>query len=239
MIKNIVIFGASGHGSVVLDCIEKEDKFGVVGFMDSFKQKGAKFNGYQILGSEYDLPYLIEKYNIVGGIVAIGDNWIRKMVVERICKIIPDFNFISTVHPKASIGKNVAIGRGSVVMPGVVVNTNSRVGNFCILNTNSSLDHDGIINDYASMAPGVCTGGNFVLGRYSAVCLGTNIIENITIGEHSVIGAGSLVVNDCASKLIVYGSPAKVIRKRIIGEQYLTGNKDNDATVIPFFANDF
>ena len=54
--KNIVIFGSSGHGSVVLDCIENEGKDKVVGFIDSTKKKGSKQNGYEILGTEYDLP---------------------------------------------------------------------------------------------------------------------------------------------------------------------------------------
>ena len=40
--QNIIIFGASGHGSVVLDCLEKQNKYNVVGFLDSFKKKGAK-----------------------------------------------------------------------------------------------------------------------------------------------------------------------------------------------------
>ncbi len=42
--KNIVIIGASGHGSVILDCIEKENKYNLLGFVDSFKKKGIKQN---------------------------------------------------------------------------------------------------------------------------------------------------------------------------------------------------
>ena len=93
--KDIIIFGSSGHASAVLDCIEKEGKYKVVGFIDSFKKKGSKQNGYSILGSEYELPFLINKYNLKGGIVAVGDNWSRSMLVKRITKIVPDFNFIS------------------------------------------------------------------------------------------------------------------------------------------------
>ena len=73
--QNVIIFGASGHGSVVLDCLEKEGKYNVIGFVDSFKEKGSRISGYQVLGSEIDLPYLISRFNIIGGLVAIGDNW--------------------------------------------------------------------------------------------------------------------------------------------------------------------
>ena len=222
--KNVVIFGASGHGSVVMDCIEKEGKYKIVGFIDSVKQKGKLHNGYKILGSEYDLPYLRDKYNLFGGIVAIGDNWTRKLIVNKINKIIPDFNFISTIHPFTSIGKNVYIGNGVVVAPGVVVNANSAIGDHCFLNTNSSLGHDGELQDYSSLAPRVCVGGNFKLGKYSAICIGTHIIEDIVIEEHSVIGAGSLVLKNIEKNVVAYGSPATIIRKRKAGDPYLSLN---------------
>ena len=235
--QNIIVFGASGHGSVVLDCIEQEAKYKVVGFIDSYKKKGTEVNGYAVLGSEYDLPFLIEKHQIYGGIVATGDNWIRNLIVDRILKIVPEFKYISAVHPSAQVGKGVQIGRGSVVMPGVTINANAIIANHCILNTNSSLDHDGFMNNFSSLAPNVCVGGNFILGRGSAICLGTNIIENITVGEYSVVGAGSLLVANVSSCLVVYGAPAKIVRKRIPGEPYLSGNKKS-SSVIPLLANE-
>ncbi len=223
--KNIVIIGASGHGSVILDCIEKEGKFNVMGFIDSFKEKGGKQNGYEILGSEHDLPYLIDMFNLHGGIVAIGDNWTRKNVVERISEIAPNFKFITSIHPKAVIGKDVQIGKGTIIMPGAIVNANSRLGDFCVLNTNATLGHDSFMDDFSSMASGVTAGGCFYLGKFSAVCLGANIIENIRVMDHTVIGAGSLVIKDVRGREVAYGSPAHKVRKRKAGERYLSGGK--------------
>ena len=223
--QNVIIFGASGHGSVVLDCLEKEGKYNVVGFVDSFKQKGTSINGYQVLGSEIDLPFLIDRFNIVGGIVAIGDNWIRKLIVDKIFKIVPNFSFINTIHPKAILGKDILLGCGNVFMPGAIVNANSIVHDFCIINTNSSLGHDGIMDSYSSLAPSVCTGGNLKLGRFSAVSLGVNIINGIEIGQHTVIGAGSLVVDHFGDNVLAYGSPARIVRKRAAGEPYLSTPK--------------
>lgn len=237
--KNVVIFGASGHGGVVLDCLEKEGKYNVVGFLDSFKKKGRRHCGYEILGNEFDLPYLIDKYNISGGFVAVGDNWIRKNIVERIAGISPEFEFISTVHPSVILGRDVKIGNGVVVMPGVVINANTEVGDFCILNTFSSIDHDSIMQDYSSLAPRVCIGGGFSLGKFSAVCLGAQIIESISIGEHTVVGAGSLVVRDLDSFVLSYGSPARVIRTRQEGEAYLSLAKNTIKPVFSSVASNF
>ena len=106
-------------------------------------------------------------------------------------------------------------------MAGVVVNCNTSLGEFCILNTNSSLDHDTRLGDFVSFAPNSCTGGGSVIGSYSAVCLGTNIVDRITIGEHTVIGAGSTVLHDQPSRIVAYGTPARKINDRQPGDRYL------------------
>ncbi len=228
---NIIIIGASGHGNVVLDCIEKEGKYRVIGFVDSVKKKGLSHNGYPVLGNEYDLPYIVSAYNISGGIIAIGDNWSRKLVEDRIRAIMPDFNYITTVHPTAVVGKRCKIGAGSALLAGSIVNAGSIIGKFCFLNTNSSLGHDGIIGDYSSLAPRVATGGNLILGCFSAICLGANIIENVEIGNHSVVGAGALVLSHIPSMVVAYGSPAKVIKSRQIGDSYL--GKSSHSSNVP------
>ena len=223
--KNILILGASGHGRVVMDCVEQEGKYKVMGFLDSYKRKDTIINGYDVLGSERELLYLSETLNIYGIIIAIGDNWTRHLLAKRVSSIMPDIKFVSTIHPSATIGKDVVIGAGSVVLPGTIVNTNCRIGKHCILNTNSSLDHDSVMEDFSSLAPRVCTGGNLVLGEFSAICLGANVIENISIRPHSVIGAGSLVIRDVPSHTLAFGLPARAVRKRSTGERYLSVRK--------------
>lgn len=232
--RNIVIIGASGHGGMILDCIEKEGRFRVMGFLDSFKKKGTKRNGYEILGTEKDLPFLIDKFNLYGVIIAIGNNWTRKRVAEKIKFIAPDLKFVTSIHPSCIIGKDVKIGQGTVIMAGAIINANSRLGNFCIVNTNASLGHDGNMLNFSSIASGVCTGGNLLLGRFSAISLGANVIENIIIGEQSVIGAGSLVVENVKGYLVVYGSPARTIRRRRAGDSYLSGDRVSvDHRIVP------
>ncbi|WP_088339545.1 acetyltransferase [Robiginitalea sediminis] len=221
--KNILIFGASGHGSVVLDIVENEGLYTPVGFLDSFKETGSLVNGYPVLGTENDLVEIVTRFDVVGGIVAIGDNWVRRRIVHEILRIMPDFRFVRAIHPNAVLGRDVEIGEGTVVMPGVIVNANSRIGRHCILNTRCSLGHDGQMADYSSLAPMVCAGGNFRLGYCSAIGLGANIIENISIDQHSVVGAASLVIDPVPALSVAFGSPARVIRGREAGEAYLSG----------------
>lgn len=218
---NIVIIGSSGHAKVVIDIIEKQGKYTISGLIDYSRGIGEKTLGYAVLGKEEDLPVLIENYNIKGAIVAIGDNFTRSKVAECVERIAPTLKFVTAIHPAASVGVEVSIGEGSVLMAGAVVNSSSSIGRFCILNTNSSLDHDSELNDFASLAPSVTTGGNCRVGSYSAVGIGANLIHGIEIGKHTVIGAGSLVMKSIDSFVVAYGTPAKIVRKRESGDKYL------------------
>jgi acetyltransferase-like isoleucine patch superfamily enzyme len=51
-------------------------------------------------------------------------------------------------------------------------------------------------------------------------------MENIVVGDHSVIGAGSLVLCDIPDLTLAFGRPAKVIKKRKIGDPYLGNYKE-------------
>lgn len=219
--ENIVIIGSSGHAKVIIDIVEKENKYSIIGLLDRFREIGEETLGYKIIGKEEDIPNLIVKHNLVGGIIAVGDNWVRKIVYEKINSMAPNFTFVKAIHPSAQIAKNVKIGNGTVIMAGVIVNSNSTIGNHCILNTNSSLDHDCFMDDFSSIAPNVTIGGNVKIGKFSAVSLGANVIPGVTIKEHTVIGAGSLVLKDVPEFVVAYGVPVKVIRKREVGERYL------------------
>ena len=219
--ENIIVAGSSGHAKVVIDIIEKEGKFTIVGLIDTYKEKGTLLYGYEIMGTESDLPSLVVKYSITGGIVTIGDNWTRKQMVERILADVPDFRFVSAIHPSAQLGRGVKIGNGTVVMGGVIVNSDAHIGEHCILNTSSSVDHDSFMDDFSSLAPKASTGGNVKIGAFSAICLGVNVNNGLIIGEHTVIGSGSMVLSDIEGYSVAYGLPARIMRKREAGDKYL------------------
>jgi acetyltransferase-like isoleucine patch superfamily enzyme len=109
----------------------------------------------------------------------------------------------------------------SGVMAGTVINSNSRIGQFCIVNTKASIDHDCRLDDFSSVAPGATLAGNVRVGRCSAICLGACVAEKVTIGSHSVVGAGATVLEDLPDGVVAYGTPARVVRERRPDDPYL------------------
>ncbi len=222
MIKEkLLVFGASDYSGYTIDVLEKQNEYEIFGILDYNTRKDNIFCGYSILGNDDDLPEIYKNTGIKKGIVTIGDNYRRKVVVERIRGYIPDFEFVSALHPSLILGKNARIGKGCAIMAGVILNNNTVVGDHCYIGTNSSLDHDGIVGDYSNVMPGVTTGGNVRIGFCSTLGLGTKVIHGRTIGDHTVIGAGALVVKDFGDNLLAFGVPAKKTRDRDIGEKYL------------------
>lgn len=215
--KNVVIFGAGGHGKVIADILERKEEYNLLGFLDGGKEVDSEFFGYGVLGDE---SYLKDN-NVYGCIVAIGDNWIRSVVVEKILIVSPNITFINAIHPSAQIGRCVSLGSGNVVMANSIINSDTEIGNHCIINTKSSIGHDNSVGNYVTFAPGTTVGGNGSFGDFSTISLGANIIHGINIGEHTVIGAGSTVVNNIESYSVAFGTPAKITRKRKENDRYL------------------
>ncbi len=219
--EEILIFGSSGHAKVVIDAVEKQGTYRIAGLVDSGKGRGEQVLGYPVLGGEPQLPAILRTVPVVGGIVAVGDNWSRAEQVQRILALVPEFKFISVIHPSSQIAHGVIIGEGTVVLAGAILNTDTQVGRHCIISTKASLDHDGFVGDYSFVAPGATTGGNVRLGDFSVLALGAGAIHGIRIGEHTVVGAGSMVLDDLPSCVVAYGVPARVRRNRTPGEKYL------------------
>lgn len=213
---DIIIYGAGGHAKVIVDIVEKTGIYTIVGLVDDTGSTDKLIN-YPVVK---DISFFIEK-GIKSGLVAIGDNWQRSRVVATILAKCENFEFISVTHPSVNLARDVLIGAGTVIMAGCSLNPYTDIGSHCIVNTNSSIDHDCKINDFASIAPGVTLGGNVTIGDFTAIGLGASIIQKIEIGSHSVIGAGSVVVKNISSNCIAYGNPCTVVRNRANYESYL------------------
>lgn len=219
--ESIFIIGASGHAKVVADIVEQEGLLAVAGFIDAQVAAGTVHYGYPVLGTENDLTRLCEEHSVSRGIVAIGDNFVRARVVERIGAVMPEFRYATAAHPSAQVARGAVFGPGTVLMANTVLNSDCTVGAHCIVNTGAQLDHDGEMDAYASLAPGVVAGGNCTIGGFAAVGIGANVSHGRSVGRHAVVGAGAVVIADVPAHQVWYGVPARFIRDRRDGEAYL------------------
>ncbi len=214
-LRKIVIFGAGGH-AVSSANVALSAGYKIINFVDS-QRSGSSLLGYRVIGSILEL----ENIRDLSFAIAIGDNFAREKFYEEITNMMPGLVFPVLVHQSAIISSFSKIGEGTIVMPNAVVGPNSKVGKFCILNTNSSIDHDSTMLDYSSLAPAAVTGGRVSIGARSAISIGAVLKNGIEIGGDCVVGAKSYLNKDLPPNQMAYGTPAKIVRTRKIGEAYL------------------
>lgn len=219
--KRIILFGGGNQVHYTIDIIEKENKYEIVGIIDSVHPIGSERYGYTVIGRQDNLIPIINQYRVDAGLITIGDNWSRFKVYNSIIEQVPSFEFINAIHPSVIIGKNVELGFGVVMMAGVIVNPLSKIGNFTFFATGCQVEHDCIIEDYASVSAGSVMGGYVTIGKFSAITLGVTILDRLKIGENSVIGSGSLVLKDIPDNVLAHGNPINKVRARLLGEKFL------------------
>ena len=222
--KNVIIFGSGLHSKVILSEITQIKGFSVLGFVDEHINKGTiietyKNKKYKVLSNIKGVQKLLNKNTY--GIIGIGSNFIRKKVANKINKIYKNFKWITIISKNSTINGKVKIGKGSLIVSGSVINTGTNIGEHCLINTSSSIDHDNIFKNYSSTGPGVITGGNVKLGECSHLGLGSAVKHRISIGDNTIIGAKSLVLKKCNKNSIYFGIPAKKIRSKKNYSKYL------------------
>lgn len=199
--RSLNILGTGGHAKVVFEsAILSGFEISCV-YDDDIRKINSYFINLPIKGP-------IDDKIIGNSIVAIGQNNIREQIVQR-CST---GKWISVIHPSATISEDVIIGEGTVVMAGAIIQPGSRIGNHCIINTGSCIDHDCIIEDYVHVAPNSSIAGGVNIGKGTFIGIGTCIIPQIVIGKWSIIGAGSVVINNQPDYCTSVGMPAKPIK---------------------------
>lgn len=200
---DLIIYGAGGHGNVVLD-IAEQLRLPVLFFRDKAATFQQKFWGYPVIG-EAQMGTASPQVNYI---VAIGDNANRKNIVNS---ILTEAIFTSLLHPKTSVSPRATIGTGTVLTAGSVVNPGAVIGKHCIINTNAAVGHDCQLNDFVHIGPNAALAGQVAVGEGTWVGLGSSVLQGVTIGCWCVIGAGAVVLNDVPDGATVVGNPGKII----------------------------
>lgn len=212
-----VIIGASGRAKVITAILELNN-YNIIGYVSS-EPKGSIINGYPVLCS---IEEMIENNNNMGFqsvIVAIGDNYQRKVITEKAKKL--QLQIINCIHPDAQISKGAILGEGIYIDAGVIIHPGVVIGDNVTIGLKSTISHDSIIGDYVNIAPGVTICGEVKMNELSVAGPGAVIIEKINIGRNSIVGAGAVVVSNVDTNSVVMGVPAKCIRTRDLHKTYL------------------
>lgn len=229
--KNLIIIGAGGFGREVLglarDTPAHQVDWQVKGFLDS---RPGILDGFakqpeELKGPVWYSPETREKYRrdlpILGDplsyVPQAGDVFVtalgapadkRKYSAAILAK---GGEFVSIIHPRASVSAFVSLGRGCIVGPFASISPDVTIGDFVAINSYSGIAHDVTVGSWCEIDGHCLIAGRANIGEGVKIHPGAVITPGISIGDEAVVGAGSVVVRNIAAGTTVFGNPAKVI----------------------------
>lgn len=148
--------------------------------------------------------------------LAIANGAIR----ERLDKKCTDagIGFFSPRSKQTVIMDDVQIGEGAILSPFVTITSNIRIGRHFHANLYSYVEHDCIIGDFVTFAPGVKCNGNVVIEDFAYIGAGAILRQGspgdpLVIGQGAVVGMGAVVTRSVPAGVTVVGNPARPLEK--------------------------
>lgn len=205
----LAVVGGGPQGKVALDIFDAADEYELLGVLDDDPTKrGAELLGLRVLGTiSWGLDALPTD---VALFVAIGGNGPRRRVVDR-CRAAGR-RLVNAVHPTAVVSAGAVLHSNVMACANSVIGVECVVNDGAVVNTSASLDHESVLGPYAYLSPGSHTAGLVNVCREAFVGAGTTIGPGVSIGDQSIVGAGSLVLGNLPPRVYAWGRPARVVR---------------------------
>lgn len=193
------IYGAGGHGKVVLDAM-LAGNLSCEAFIDD--NDLLDWMGYSVIK--------INNLNVKSGTlihIAIGCCKTR----ESLASSLDSFEFLTVKHPSATVSPMAEVDNGSFLAANSILAPDSTIGKHCIINHHALVDHDCLIGDYSHIAPHAVISGGVKIGKGVLIGAGAIILPGLKLDDYCIIGAGSVITKDVSSLITVVGNPARPI----------------------------
>lgn len=216
MLKKIIFWGAGGHAKVLRE-LTQHLGYELVALFDNNPDVLPPFDGLPL----YHKVEGFRKWKEENGgdeiacLVAIGGARGRDRLQIQHFLEQNQMTPIVAVHPTAFVASNVILAKGCQVLANATLCSDVTLGEACIINTSSSVDHESVLGKGVHVAPGATLAGCVTVGDCSLIGPGAVVLPRIKIGNDVIIGAGAVVTREIPEGQVAFGNPARVRRRNV------------------------
>ena len=205
MKKKLIIIGAGGFAKSIIDSINYTE-IDLIGFIDTYKQ--GYHEGYPIIANDVNEIKNPQDYVYF---IGVGEPKVRyqflHLLRENQLPLINIIDSTSLISQKVELGESIYIGKLCIV------NSGCKLNDGVVVNTRSLIEHGNQIDFCSNISTNVVLNGDVKVGDRTFVGSCTVVNGQISIGSQSIIGSGSVVIRNIADKVVVAGSPTRLIRE--------------------------
>src|SRR5580704_10339618 len=207
--KRELVWGAGGHGKVIVEALLAGGEWEVVGILDEDeKKRGIKVLDVKVFSLEGGVAEAAERFDCGRVAIGIGDNYARFDKFQQVRRA--GLTLANVVHPSAHVSRFVRRGEGVTILAGATINPGTTIEDNVCINTSASVDHDDHLERSCHIFPNATLTGGVRVKEFAYVGSGAVIAPNLTVEKYSYVGAGAVVLANVAEGTVVFGVPAKM-----------------------------
>ncbi|THB65922.1 MAG: acetyltransferase [Gammaproteobacteria bacterium] len=208
MTRPLIIIGAGGHASVLVDVLrlQQQELLAIVS-LDRMPKRLVLDEITQYSNDDDILEHDKSEVLLVNGIGSMPEGKARYEIFKKFCSL--GYKFETIVAPSAIVSPFAKLGSGVQIMAGAIVQAGAVIGDNTIINTGAIIDHDCVIGANNHIAPGVTLSGQVKTGNHVHIGTGACVINLVSIGESAVVGVGAIISQDLPAGETAYGYRGK------------------------------
>lgn len=202
--EDIILLGFGGHAKSVIDCIERQGQYRIIGFLDRDDQYTISYKNYDVIGVDDDLERFYHQgiRNAFVTVGFMGQSSVRNRLYERLKQI--GYRVPNIIDPSAVIAQDAVMGEGNFVGKLAMLNADVRIGNMCIINSGAMIEHECHVGDFTHVSVGTVLCGNVQIGNNTFVGAGSTLIQGIKVGNDCIVAAGTTVRKNIEDNKMAY-----------------------------------